>query len=383
MLGSLAELRGCSNSGGPASGPAGEVTHAKPEWTRNRAVFEAKMETGDDMRVINDTPFPELFFHWVKPDKSLALTAVVRASFMIPDRDDFDLEPSDFQPGPQLVDSWYGDPRHSSLRSEHDRIPYKPRGEIYFVDPISRSPDGLPSAEWLGSVEVGLSLRFRFKVFGPRTCRYGLLGQRTYVLAKKTTEVPLRYELMYGGQEQEDSANGYAMNPLGCGYIRKSGFDSKFNKAPQVVPFEGPVEQAPPSLTPVHRAWIPRRSYAGTLDQKWLDERWPLFPDDFSGDFYQQSPAHLQLPSGYFRGDELVDISEIGKRNRYRFQLPESRPLFHGTMNGSETSVHQMRLDTVIFDLEKSNLSLIWRTELPPSTPDTIHYISFEESEDV
>lgn len=33
MLGSLAELRGFSNSGGPALGPTGEVTHAKPGWT--------------------------------------------------------------------------------------------------------------------------------------------------------------------------------------------------------------------------------------------------------------------------------------------------------------------------------------------------------------
>lgn len=67
-------------------------------------------------------------------------------------------------------------------------------------------------------------------------------------------------------------------------------------------------------ITPIHRAWQPRRGLAGTFDDEWKNSRWPLYPADFNPDFFQQAPESLRLSSGHFRGDEKVRIRGLGRR---------------------------------------------------------------------
>lgn len=344
-------------------------------------VFESIDEPHQPMNVINDTPFPEFLFYWVKPDQTLALTAVVRAEFSIPDKNEIELQPCLSQTGPQFVDSWYGDPRNSSLRSEHDRIPYKQRGETYFVDPISRPQSGKPADEWRANVNIGEDLQFGFKVFGPRVFDEGVFS-RPLSQPEDATSVAVRYENMFGGQCTDDPTDRHPENPVGCGFRFKSGLYAGGKRGPQVEQLSGGFQQEPPGLTPLSRAWTPRREHAGVLDDQWLANRWPLFPDSFSADFYQQSPRHLQLPNGFFRGDEIVEFNGIGQRAKYRFHLPESRGLFIGIVDEVEPAVSRFELDTIVFDLEASKLSMIWRTVVHSATNDSQFYIAFEEFED-
>jgi hypothetical protein len=329
------------------------------------------------MTVINNTPFPEFFFNWVKPDKSLGMTAVVKADFSI-DLETMLLTPCVSQAGPGLVDSYYGDPKSSSLRLEHDRIPYKPRGEIYFVDPIARPSNNQPTNEWICSVSVDFSLHFSFFVSGPRVYEK-IHYEWVMTCSKATSEVPVRFEYMFGGSCPEDPTDQFAQNPVGCGATLKSGKRAEGDRGHQIGHHNSLLADTPPALTPIHRAWSPRRELAGVLDDEWLQTRWPLFPDSFSPDFYQQSPKHLQLPSGFFSGDELVEIKGLGIHSEYRFQLPEERQLFLIILSGESTSRCEFVIDTIKFYLEESKLSIIWRVVVPSHSPDSVFYIEFEE----
>ena len=51
----------------------------------------------------------------------------------------------------------------------------------------------------------------------------------------------------------------------------------------------------PMAFGPIGRAWQPRPKYAGTYDEKWLDEVFPFLPADFKEDYYQAAPADQQI----------------------------------------------------------------------------------------
>lgn len=329
------------------------------------------------MTVFNHTPFPEFFFNWIKPDKSMGLTAIVKADFLI-DLENMLLNPCPAQEGPQMVDSYYGDPKSSSLRIEHDRIPYKTRGEIYFVDPISRSPNNHLAEEWIASINIESSIQFSFRVTGPRIYNK-IHNQWVMTNSIGASEVPVRFENMFGGCCPDDPTDEYPKNPVGCGLKLKSGKLAADNKGHQIEHVNSSLSDMPPALTPIHRAWSPRRECAGILDDEWLQNRWPLFPDSFDPDFYQQAPRHLQLPSGFFRGDELIEIKGLGIYPEYRFRLPEERELYLVTESGESSSITEFVIDTVILNLEKSKVSLTWRVEVPSCNADSVFHIDFEE----
>lgn len=310
------------------------------------------------LKIQNFTDYPEFTFPAFSVDGLAYETCVVRAVFQILPNDD--LIALEQQPGPQLLDSYYGDPRASSLRTEHDRVPAKPRGEVYFIDPIARNFSGTPAREWPVHVHIG-GLEVSFRVTGPRRYRYRRILGWTITDPEPCQEVPVRYELAFGGTDPHQPAHHHGANPVGRGFVGSRRRDIDVD-APQIVPLASESEEQTLGITPVHRAWQPRRALVGTLDEAWFKSKWPLYPDDFDDGYFQQAPTALQLRSGYFGGNEAVDIRGLGKRARYQFRLPETRRLsLVCTGSAGECAYTELNLDTVTLNLESEQLALVWR----------------------
>src|SRR5262249_40669920 len=142
-----------------------------------------------NMETDNLTPFPEFSFQSIDNSGQVIDTFVVRAIFEISERGE--LRIAENQLGPQLTDSYYGDPKLSSLRFEHGRTPVKPRGELYFVDPVARSPKGNPSTGWPISIRVG-PIKYDFYVTGPRYFRRTRFSSWRLSEPELCTEVEVR-----------------------------------------------------------------------------------------------------------------------------------------------------------------------------------------------
>jgi hypothetical protein len=54
----------------------------------------------------------------------------------------------------------------------------------------------------------------------------------------------------------------------------------------------------PMAFGPLGRSWRPRVQWAGTYDQKWLDTKHPLLPDDFDERYFQCAPEEM-LPADW------------------------------------------------------------------------------------
>lgn len=131
------------------------------------------------------------------------------------------------------------------------------------------------------------------------------------------------------------------------------------------------------ALTPrgigvITKAWQPRLALAGTFDERWREEKWPLMPDDFQMAYWNGAHADMQCPR-LFAGDVVTlenmappgdGLAEEG-RTVVRFALPDvplSACLFAPWVQGGWV---RLATDTVIVDMERGLVSLVWRLHLP------------------
>jgi hypothetical protein len=288
-----------------------------------------------------------------------------------------------------MADEYFGEPESSSLRCESDLSVIKPATDI-IMSGHARSLGGKPLPDWVVGLRVGEQLK-GLRVTGPRQWRNGLGG---WVLSKPepTDQVPLRYELAFGGRyllPQKNKADTdvsqeeweeYPLNPVGCGFVSPQEFKSaKQIPAPQIEATDQPITQLngryrPEGFGPISRWWEPRYTHAGTHDELWQRDHYPDLPPDFNYAFYNGAHPDLiyrggkpQGPAAHLQGDESYALLGLFDEGRFDGQLP-------GVAFNCEivdyTGAHRTLkpvLDTVIFDSDARTVSLVWRTTLPRS----------------
>lgn len=118
---------------------------------------------------------------------------------------------------------------------------------------------------------------------------------------------------------------------------------------------------------PLNKMGPQRSSKLGTYENNWLKERWPWFPLDFSWEYYNAAPKHMQV-SGYLRGDEpLICTNLHSEIPVYQTQLPGLRVrcftdrLASTDQDKTEFAEIKMNLDTLWVDMEAEKLVLVWR----------------------
>lgn len=323
------------------------------------------------MDIINPTPYPH--FYYIARDKTGRRFGVCIMRGYYSFSDDGKVTLCNEQPGPILSPVHYGDPCLSSVRFETDLAPAKPSGEAYIADATAVAPDEKPSKKWGVSVTIGTASH-SLTVTGPRRWVKRHRGDWQITNPDSCQSVDIRYELAYGGIWKGGTAEEevFQENPVGVGFVGSCGSISECEvAAPQIESSANPVEQIgrryyPEGFGAINRAWLPRRELAGTFDDKWKKDKWPLMPNDFSNSYYSCSPLPLQLPrERFFRGDEECRLNGFHARQPFIFKLPDASDycmFFNSSI--SKAIAYRYNLDTVLIQINERKISLVWRVQV-------------------
>ncbi len=104
------------------------------------------------------------------------------------------------------------------------------------------------------------------------------------------------------------------------------------------------------------------RSFAGTYDQKWLDDHFPFLPPDFDERYYQAAPrgsaaAHCRSVR------QQVVLANLTPDGRRVFDLPSFKAPVHVFPKNDEREDYTASLDTIVLepDLERFTMTLACR----------------------
>jgi len=216
---------------------------------------------------------------------------------------------------------------------ESDIVPFKPATDIALAGK-AWAPENKPAEAVLVTLHVG-SLSRSLCVFGQRNWKSSRVIGRRYIMTEPMPFLnrPLTYRDAFGGVD--GTTGEYCKeNPIGTGFCF------------------------------ICRNWQPRADFAGTYDNDWRQNRWPLPPEDFDARFYNAAHPDLQV-SDYLMGDEAVEMINLSNQGKIEFELPglqthcwiERRTKPAWELEESVT----MHLDTLFLMPEERRFCLVWR----------------------
>lgn len=215
-------------------------------------------------------------------------------------------------------------------------------------------------------VEVG-PLTKSLRVFGPRVW-YRSLGMTRPTDPQPFDQLPLLWEHAYGGMDISDPEKlaEEPRNPLGRGVVSHveslEGMPLPQIEDPRDLITGARSKPAPAGVSALTTAFAPRRTYAGTMDQRWEDERMPLVPEDFDERFNQV--AHPEL-IGDLKGGEPVRILNVGQPGVSQFKLPRLVFQVDARADRGEVTGYRPVLDTVVILPDEGCVDLTHRTAIP------------------
>lgn len=268
-----------------------------------------------DVWTENRTPFAAATHVQLDADGQEVLVLVLSASFAA--GTDGALAPAAEQLPVAFADMPFGDPALSSTRYEADIAPVKPGAEIV-VNGAAYAPGGKAAAEVRAGLSVG-AVRKVLTVTGDRAVSAG-----GYSPARLFERMPVVWERAFGGTPADGS--GDVRNPVGIGYRGAVSADPAVrSEAPNVTyageEARGPRDRPRPAgFGAVGRGWQPRIGFAGTYDQAWIDEQWPLPPRDFDPRHNLCAPADQQLPA--LEPGAAFTLVNLTPDGRWQFRLP-------------------------------------------------------------
>lgn len=337
------------------------------------------------MKLVTELPASTLFFkHWNEADEEVGVL-IAKAVFRRHADDKFRAEAA-----PEIIfeETFDGDPAWSPLIEDQDIAPCKV-GTDLLVNATARAPDGGAWTDWPVSVAIPDRLFYEFRVQGPSYWTHRMLVGWTRSAPELVSEVPLSYALAYGGcaPGPNDAEAVHEFNPSGIGFITRERLGQKANiPIPQIGSLDEFMVSDPSAhmtvhgLGPIAKAWLPRRSEAGTFDDAWQRDRHPRMPKDYSVQFWNAAPGPLRVEPP-LKGGEQISVSGISHRSEpVNVNLP--RVSCAVDLQGAEPAHAVMTLDTVTLDLqsedqERHTATLIWRIQIAaPHKYDTGKVIS-------
>ncbi len=273
-----------------------------------------------------------------------------------------------------LTDQYYGPPGESPLRYGCDMVRHKALCDVLF-DAQAHSPLGRPVRELLVGFDLG-PLSKRIRVLGPRQWLSDPRGRKIRLGPMSDfTAVPLHHGLAFGGTRHYNEGDAalcdtFEDNPVGKGFAGpKTRALIHLQPAHQL---EWPGQSVsrpddavtPAALSAVGRDWRPRRQYAGTYDEAWQRDVFPLLPADFDERFHQCAPADQQMP--YPEGGETVRLLQLMPgRPVVEFRLPRFRPQISVLRANTLQVPLAPVMDTLFFETEAQRFSAVWRAVIP------------------
>ncbi len=320
---------------------------------------EPPVRTSDDIPVVTTAHFESATLSWqIRPPQD-ALIVVAKGTYDIVPGEPLDggaavtlaaRERSDFCTG----ESYFEDDPSGGPILPSDVALFKPRADVTLF--------GYAHAPTRHATQMKVRFQFgkerdrRFDksihVLGDRAWKRSLVGA-TASSPASITAVPLAYARAFGGPD-------HPPNPVGRG------------RAGDALPNLELVDQhvtsprdalAPACFAPRSDTWSDRWAKLGTYDKRWLDKRWPYFPEDFDWEHFQAAPRDQQL--SHLVGDEPFAVEGVHpEHGALRGRLPGERPrcfLVKRPDAGGGLVEVDLRLDTVGFDFAAMTVNLVWR----------------------
>lgn len=297
------------------------------------------------------------------------------------------------------IDQYYdmGDPQTSTVQYEADLAPFKPMTDVVFVGKAV-SAGGRP----VTAMDVGIQVEGAgakiVRVIGERMA-YLRGGKLAFSEPKPFTEMEIRYDNAYGGQDKVALPEGpfrYPRNDMGKGVLLKwrkgleDGFELPTLEDPAdllipdalllQVPEAWPRAPMPQGLGWYPRTGYPRAFYAGAIPP--YIETGTMTKEEFLGLIWKDHivlARKMKLPGfhvrfllgasqglsfPYLRGDEAIRMRGLTPEGMLRFLLPGEKPILRLDIGGG-MQVLEPVLHTVQIRGEEKQIDLVWRGSLP------------------
>lgn len=320
------------------------------------------------MELINATSMPADYTVAYDATGRESLVVVMKGTFRIPSETAERLRLHADQQPLITSDIFYAEPGVSAPKYETDFAPRKRRCDV-LLNGSAYAPGGRP----VSRVEVSLHINDwskSFAVIGDRVWETGA-GVATSPPAPFIT-MPISYDRAFGGTDKngEDATHAsFLPNPIGRGfharlnpdYIRDAPLPNTEELRTPVNWFSG--NYVPMSFGPIGRQWHPRVRYAGTYDQRWIDDVMPFLPEDFDELYHQSAPEDQQIPIPTdAQTVRLVNLSALAEQS---FVIPVFEAPVHIFFANGERKELRAQLDTILFEPDEHRLLLTWRVNLP------------------
>lgn len=316
----------------------------------------------------NTTPFQAELTAGLEASGHEHLVVAVKGTFVLPaERGAPCLLASEQQPL-ILGDVFGADPAQDCVRFENDFAPFKPKCDVIVHGP-ALAPDGKPVTQLPVGIRIGAWSK-HFLALGSRIWLGGAVG--AYVSDMRPfVRQAIDYDHAYGGTDPDPDRPGHARtfetNPVGRGfYPLREDLEGSPVAQTMVAGGDDPVSRngsyPPMALGPVGRAWLPRRTWAGTYDEAWIRDRMPIPPGDLDSRYFQATAPDQWI--AFPRGGEPVEIVHLTPVPRIMTHLPSLATVVTFTRRPGRVTQKIANLDTVLVMGEAMLLCLTWRTRL-------------------
>jgi hypothetical protein len=200
------------------------------------------------------------------------------------------------------ADEHHGDPGTTSIRYESDFAPVKSLVDV-LVNASAVAPRGKPVTELLIGLD-GPGIRKRALVKGDRNWYHGGGGIRASSPQPFLT-MPIVWDRAFGGSDRshdQTARHGTELrNHVGVGFhLNNEDRTIVGGSLPNIERPDNGMrlwsdKPDPLGFGPVGRGWQPRIAFAGTYDQRWMDETLPFLPEDFDDRYFQSAPLDQQV----------------------------------------------------------------------------------------
>lgn len=314
----------------------------------------------------NTTPFLAELFASTDKHGVKHCVVVVKATFNV--SPDGECQPAAEQVPFIYADQHHGDPGKTSIRYESDFAPVKPRADV-----LLNASAIAPSGRTVTTLDVVLS--------GPGFVKRALVtGDRTWVkgfMRIKPSEprpfvtMPLVWHRAFGGSDlsqERASKNGSELrNPVGVGFHLNNDRNTIRDKPlPNIGRPDKPMRSwsdkpEPIGFGPIGRGWQPRIGFAGTYDQRWVDETLPFLPQDFDDRYFQSAPLDQQLSE--LSAGAVFGCLNMSEGGRFVARLPSLNVPVHFFFD-DRTESSEVAPDTLILEPGVGRLILLGRTDV-------------------
>jgi hypothetical protein len=321
------------------------------------------------MELINSTRMVAGYTMGLEPSGRELLVVVVKGTFEIPKNGE-PVRLANEQLPLVMADTFTGEPGSSAPVYEVDFAPRKHRCDV-LLNGSAYAPGGRPATR----VEVGLSVNGmskRFAVIGDRHWQSGLRGV-TASAPEPFTVMPISYDRAFGGvdnrHEDPSKHEAFMRNPVGTGFhtdLRSEWVDGapmpNTEEAGRPVSLPNSQSPVPMSFGSIGRGWEPRSKYAGTYDDAWRRDQFPLLPIDFNDQYYQAAPLDQQVRLAEGGEIRLINLTPEGQIS---FALPVFDAPIHFFPKKGPREDGSLILDTILLEPDEQRFALTWRATRP------------------